>query len=92
MRQNKIKVAFTIDPATYEQLKLACDERNRSAFVNQAISSELKRNSVLKLQKMIDEIKPIKSKKTSSEMIKNLRMERQESLSKRHKTKAAKKS
>ncbi len=87
MRQNKVKVAFTIDPATYEQLKMAFDERHRSAFVNQEISSELKRNSILKMQKMIDEIKPVKSQKTAAEMVKDLRLGREDYLAQRHLTK-----
>ncbi|MDX2083176.1 MAG: hypothetical protein SFV53_04230 [Rickettsiales bacterium] len=84
MRQNKVKVAFTLDPQTYENLKSSFDERQRSAFVNQAISNELKKNSRIKLQKMIDEIKPIKCKKTSVEMIRELRHGREKYLFERH--------
>ena len=84
MRQNKIKVAFTLDPETYEQLKQAFDVRQRSAFVNQAIGSELKKNSILKLQKMIDEIKPVKCKKSSVEMVRELRRGREKYLLERH--------
>jgi hypothetical protein len=84
MRQNKIKVAFTLDPQTYENLKSSFDERQRSAFVNQAINNELRKNSFTKFQKMIDEIKPVKCKKTSVEMIRELRQGREKYLLERH--------
>lgn len=91
MRQNKVKVAFTIDPATYEHLRKAFDSRQRSAFVNQAIESELKKNALLNFQKMIDKIKPVKSDKTSVELIRELRDGRVKELLARSSPKKSKK-
>ena len=71
--KNKVRTTITLDFEVEQELKKIISTKERSKYINELLKEDLKKRSILRLNKKIRNLKKIKPDKSSIQTLRKIR-------------------